>query len=386
MPDIHEQNTFPRAEIDLGAIARNVSTLRRIVDPGAVLMAVVKADAYGHGAEPVARTALASGAEWLGVARFEEAVQLRQAKIHAPILIFGYTPPAEAAQLIRYDLRQALMDLDSAEAYAAAARRMGKRIRVHIKVDTGMGRLGFPVYPEKTHLKAAMADIRKCLDMEGLEAEGVFSHFADADSDDFEYTRMQLNRFLDFLERFEKQGGAFPIRHIANSGGILQHPESHLDMVRAGIATYGLYPSDAIDRKRAELRPAMSLKSRISQVKAVPAGVPLSYGMTYVTTRPTRIATVAIGYADGLNRLLSSKGVMLVRGRRVPIVGRVCMDLTLVDVGAVPEAAVGDEVTIFGRQGRAEISADEMARTLNTINYEIVSTITSRVKRYYKNP
>jgi alanine racemase len=352
-------------------------------------MAVVKADGYGHGAVEVARTALANGAEWLGVARLPEAIPLREAGFDAPILVFGYTPPAEAGRLIDFDLRQSVYSPAAAQAYSAAAAARGRRIRVHLKVDTGMGRLGMvpaalsgktPGHAAGEEFIRAATDIAR---LPGIEAEGIFTHFAAADSADTSYAERQLALFLEVLSALRAAGLEFAVRHAANSAAVIALPESHLDLVRPGIALYGLRPSDEVDLAGIALQPAMALKTRIIHLKPVPAGTCISYGMTYRTPSPTVIATIPAGYADGYRRLFSSKGEMLVGGRRVSVVGRVCMDLTMLDVGAVPGVQIEDEVVIFGRQGGASISADDLARALGTINYEIVCDITARVPRVY---
>jgi alanine racemase len=379
------------AEVDLSAIAHNVRELRRCADPKAKVMAVVKANGYGHGAVEVARTALANGAEWLGVARLPEAIPLREAGFAVPILVFGYTPPAEAGRLIDYDLRQSVYSPAAAHAYSAAAAARGKRIRVHLKVDTGMGRLGMvpAALSGKTPSHAVGEDfIRKTTAiarLPGLDAEGIFTHFAASDSADTSYARRQLALFLETLSALRAAGLEFKVRHAANSAAVIALPESHLDLVRPGIALYGLRPSDEVDLTGISLQPAMALKARIIHLKSVPAGACISYGMTYRTPAPTVIATIPTGYADGYRRLLSSRGEMLVGGRRVPVVGRVCMDLTMLDVGTVPDACIEDEVVIFGRQGNEFISADDLARELGTINYEIVCDVTARVPRVYQS-
>ncbi len=378
------------AEIDLAAIGHNVAELRRIAAPSARLMAVVKADGYGHGALEVARTALANGAEWLGVARLAEGVSLRRAGVDAPILVFGYTPPAAAGELAELDLRQSVYALPAAEAYSAAAAARGKRIRVHLKVDTGMGRLG--MVPAALSGRGAGGRVGEELIREataiaklpGLDPEGIFTHFAAADRADRSFAAQQLALFLEVVAALKARGLEFAIRHAANSAGLIAMPQAHLDLVRPGIAIYGLKPSEETNLTALTLRPAMALKSRIIHLKTAPAGTPISYGMTYRTAVPTRIATIPAGYADGYRRILSSRGVMLVGGRRVPVVGRVCMDLTMLDVGGVPDVRVGDEVVIFGRQGTGLISADEIAAALGTINYEIVCDLTARVPRLYR--
>ena len=379
------------AEIDLGAIAHNVCALRQQTRANTRFMAVVKANAYGHGAVAVARQALSAGADWLGVARVEEGIALRQAGIEAPILVFGYTPPPAAAALLRHDLTATVYSFETARAYSETAAAENRILRLHLKVDTGMGRLG--LIPDVQNLSPTgkavsgnpVFEAEAIAHLPGVALEGIYTHFAAADHADKAYTLSQMEKFNDFLDHLHFAGLDIPIRHAANSAAAIDLPATHLDMVRCGIALYGLNPSDAVDADRVALRPAMALKARVIQVKTVPADFPVSYGMTYTTERPTVIATVAAGYADGLNRRLSNIGTMLVRGRRVPIAGRVCMDLTMLDAGDVPDIAVGDEAVIFGRQAGSELTADEVARALGTINYEVVTTVGARVPRIYLN-
>ncbi len=369
------------AEIDLGAVAHNIREFRRVIGPAVRLMAVVKADAYGHGADPVARACLRAGADALGVARLPEAAALREGGIKAPILVFGHTPPERAETLLDLDLAQAVHSLDAASALSRAASERGGRVRIHVKVDTGMGRLGIVAADRR-----APETVRAVCALPGTVPEGIFTHFASADSADKTFARGQLSAFEALLMRLGGDGVSFPLRHAANSAALLELPEAHFDLVRPGIGIYGLYPSGEVDRTRARLKPAMTLKARVVQVKAVPEGFPISYGSTYATPAPTTIATVSVGYADGYDRLLSSRGHMVVRNRRAPVVGRVCMDLTMLDVGHIPEVAVGDEVVVLGRQGDAGVSADEIAGAVGTINYEVVSAITARVPRVYRFP
>jgi alanine racemase len=377
------------AEIDIGAIENNVRELRRVTRSGARLLAAVKANAYGHGLEAVSRKAVESGADALGVARLPEALQLRAAGIDQPILIFGYTPPDQIQQVLKHDLNQSVYTLETARAYAASARKVGGQLRIHLKVDTGMGRLG--ILPDARRdqppgidiSSGAVEEVKAMAALPGLSLEGVFTHFASSDSTDKTYAEDQLALFLSFLDELKRIGIEFAVRHAANSGAIIDMPHTHLDMVRAGISLYGLYPSDEVDRQSIHLKPAMCLKARIVHVKNVPTDFAVSYGMTHRTRRPTVIATVPIGYADGYSRLLSNRGSMLVKGVRAPIIGRVCMDLTMIDVGHIPGVALEDEVVILGRQGQEEISADEIAGLLQTINYEVVSSITARVPRIY---
>ena len=379
---------FPHiwAEIDLPAIAHNVRELRRITRPQARMMAVVKADGYGHGALEVARTVLAAGADMLAVARIDEGIRLREAGFQAPILVFSPTYPAFAEDLIAYDLIQSVGGLPAARALDAVARRCGKMLPVHLKVDSGMGRLG--LRPDALRIDAAgsaLDEVAAIVQLPGLRLGGTYTHFAAADEQNKDYAHRQFGLFQDFLQALGRAGIDCGLRHAANSAALIDLPQTHLDAVRPGIALYGLYPSRDVDQTRAALKPALSLKTRLLQVKTVPAGTKISYGMTWEAPRATVIGTVAAGYADGLQRRLSNRGTMLVGGRRAPIVGRVCMDLIMLDLGPDARAAAGDEVVIIGRQGDAEISADEIAEALGTINYEVVFTNITRVPRLYRH-
>jgi alanine racemase len=376
------------AEIDLAAIAHNVQELRRITDPAARLLIAVKANAYGHGAVQVARTSLASGADWLGVARVEEGLELRRAGIRAPILVFGYSPVDWVPELLRHDLTASVFSLESARQMHAAVPE-DQQLTVHLKVDTGMGRMGL-LPDERRHAASgidpattAVTETLGIAALPRLRLQGLWTHFASSDEADKTYTRYQLRTFLDFIAQLQAQGLKVPMYHAANSGAIIDLPESHLDMVRAGISAYGLYPSREVNLKRIDLHPALALKARIVHVKQVPAGTRISYGGTWQAARPTTIATVPVGYGDGYSRQLSNQGQMLVHGRRAPIAGRVCMDLTMLDVGPIDNVQVGDEVVLVGRQGEETITADEIAAQLKTINYEVVTTLMARVPRIY---
>jgi alanine racemase len=377
------------AEVDLEAIAHNVRELRRITDPGADLMAVVKANAYGHGVIEITRKALENGAASMGVARIEEGIELRKAGFKESVLIFGYTPPPLAHKLIAFDLTQTVWSYSTAQALSDVAVSSNKQIKVHLKVDTGMGRLGLlpdcrrPHVTKQNLIGNAIREVESISSLAGLELEGVYTHFATADSSDKTYAGKQFEIFVDFLDELRRAGMNPPLCHAANSAAIIDMPETHLDMVRAGIAIYGLYPSDDVNKRRIALKPAMTLKSKIVHLKKVPPGFKVSYGSIYQTPKSTTIASVPVGYADGFNRLLSSRGHMLVRGRRAPIVGRVCMDQTMLDVGHIPDVNLEDEVVIFGRQEDESITVDEIAASLNTINYEIVSALTARVPIIY---
>ncbi len=372
------------AEIDLNAIAHNVQELRCITSPAARLMVAVKANAYGHGTVEVAGQALKSGADALGVARISEGIQLRKAGINAPVLIFGYTSPYEAAMLYEFDLIQTVFSYETARALSDTASSLDIKINIHLKVDTGMGRLGLlPDSRRAAPADSAVEEVKSIARLSGLKLEGIFTHFATADWSDKSYAEKQFEIFSNFLDQLHKAGLKFSVKHAANSGAIIDMPQTHLDMVRAGISVYGLYPSDEIDKSGIKLLPAMSLKANIIHLKKVPAGFMVSYGITHKTKKPTTIATIPVGYGDGFSRMMSSNGYMLVRGQKAPIIGRVCMDLTMLDVGHIPEVEIEDEVVVFGHQGSASITADEIAKSTNTINYEVVTGISHRVPRVY---
>jgi len=370
------------AEVDLKAIAHNIRELRRITNPKARFMAVVKANAYGHGIIEVARQSLENGAEALGVANIEEGIQIRKAGIDAPVLIFGYTPPAYVKNLIEFALTQTVYSYETSEELSQGANAYGKKIKVHIKVDTGMGRLGI-LRGIKDNSLSSLSEVESISRLPMLELEGIYTHFATADKSNRSYAGKQFEIFMDLLNQLRIAGLEISVTHAANSAAIINMPETHLDMVRAGISIYGLYTSEEVDKSIIKLKPAMELKTKIIHLKKVPAGFKVSYGITHETEKPTIIATVSIGYADGLNRLLSSNGRMLVCGHSAPIVGRICMDLTMLDVGEIPKVGMEEEVVVFGKQGNASISVDEIASTINTINYEVVSTIMERVPRIY---
>ncbi len=364
-----------RAVVDLTRIAHNVRALRAVTAAGARQMAVVKADAYGHGAVPVARAAVEAGVDWLGVALVEEGVELRGAGISAPVLVLGAIFAGDAEAAVASNLSVAVWDRESALALDAAGRAAGSPAPVHLKVDTGMGRLGIPP-------RDAAEFANWIGGLSGVRLEGVFSHFAASDEADLGFARRQLAEFGEFLAALSNRGVRVALRHIANTAATIALPDSHLDLVRTGIGIYGLHPSPAVPRT-VELRPAMSLRTRIAQLKSVGPGVPLSYGATFVTRRPSRIATLPVGYGDGYPRLLSNRGEVLLRGRRAPIVGRVCMDMLLVDATEIPAAATGDEAVLFGRQGDEVLGAEELADAAGTIHYEITCGVGARVPREY---
>ncbi|MDR1745464.1 MAG: alanine racemase [Planctomycetota bacterium] len=360
------------AEVDVSAIRRNAENLGSLLSPGTKLCAVVKADGYGHGAARVAEAALSGGADWLAVALLDEALELRAAGFTTPVLILGYTPPEQALLVAGADARQTVFTREQAEALSAAGVALGKKVRIHIKIDTGMGRIG--VRPEDAADFAARVS-----PLPGIEVEGAFTHFATADSRDKRYALEQFAAFTRALESIRARGIDIPICHAANSAAILDMPETHLDMVRAGIALYGLWPSRETARP-VELRPAMRLKARIAMVKPLPADTSVSYGCTYVTPAPAVIATLPLGYADGWPRGLGNRASVLVGGRRAPVVGRICMDQFMVDVTGIEGVGEGDDVLLFGG---SVIPVEEIADLLGTINYEVVCAVSKRVPRVY---
>lgn len=371
-----------RVVVDLSAIADNVRALQSLCGEETAYMAVVKADAYGHGAVRVAKTALAAGSDFLGVARISEAVQLRDAGITAPVLLFGDILPDQAVYAASRDIRVTFFDADTAAAASRAVRSAGLTLKAHIKVDTGMGRLGLT---PGVDMAAAIRDIAAITAMEGIDIEGVYTHFANADSPDTRHALEQVALFSKVKTALAAENIAPPIFHAANSAAAMTLPRSRFDMIRPGIAMYGLPPSP--DTRGIVLRPALSIRSAVIQIKQVPKGFPVSYGSTYVTDKPTRIATVPIGYADGYSRLLSSRAHMLVNGQRAPVAGRVCMDFTMIDVGHIPGVRTGDDVVVLGSQGTETVSADELANHIQTINYEVVAGLTGRIPtRYIKDP
>ncbi|MDI6870688.1 MAG: alanine racemase [Bacillota bacterium] len=362
------------AEVNLDNLAHNVREIRRRIGPEAQIMAVVKANAYGHGAGPVARVALESGATWLGVALVEEAYELRREGIEAPIHLLSMPSPEQAEAVVAGGFSCAVCAVEVAEALSAAAVRLGRPARVQIKIDTGMGRLG--LLPDEA------PEFRRYLEsLPGIELLGAFTHFASADETDKTYTWKQFETFQRALSACE--GPPLLLAHAANSAAIIDLPELAGPLVRPGIMLYGLYPSAEVSRTAVDLRPVMSLKARVAYVKRLPAGAAVSYGRTYVTRDPETVALLPLGYADGFSRLLSGRAEVLLKGRRVPLRGRICMDQCVVGVPDGLEVRVGDEAVIFGRQGGEEITVDEVAERIGTINYEVVCAVSGRVPRVY---
>ena len=368
---MNADNTY--VKIDLDAIGANIDAVRE--KTGLPVMGIIKADAYGHGAIAVAQL-LQEKCAFFGVSSVAEALELRQHRISNPILILGHTPADSFPEVIRQGIRPAIFRWDDALALSEEAVRQKATADFHFAVDTGMSRIGFQVTQEEADVCARIAALP------GLRAEGLFSHFATADCADLSRAKAQADRFARFDEMLKARGVEIPIRHLDNSAGLMNfnHP---YEMVRSGIITYGLYPSEEVDPSLLSLRPALEWFSSISFLKTLPAGREISYGGTCVTTAPTRVATVPVGYADGYRRSLSGKFHVLIHGKPAPILGRVCMDQMMVDVTHIPEAAPGDKVTLVGTDGDARISVEQIAAEAGSFNYEFVCGISRRVPRYY---
>jgi len=363
------------ARIDLSAIRENIKTIQALNPPDRKTLLVIKADAYGHGAEVIAEE-MQDLADYFGVAEIDEAVELRKGGVTKPILILGYTDETEYEDLLNYDVTQAVFDVEKAESLSLLAEKMGKKARVHIKVDSGMGRIGFRVTEEEINKAAQL------FSLPGLSVEGIFTHFAKADEKDKTSAMEQYRKFSYFVSNLESRGYKLGIRHIDNSAGAMELHSEGFDMMRLGIVIYGLYPSEEVD-KSVVIHPAMSLVSHITFIKDVPEGCGISYGHTFVTDRKTRVATVSAGYADGYPRAQSGIGRVLIRGQYAPILGRVCMDQFMVDVTNIEGAEVGDEVTLFGADGDNRISVEEVAEPAVSFNYELVCNVARRIPRVY---
>jgi alanine racemase len=371
-----DNRTISWAEIDLRAIRSNIAGIKRLISPHTRLMAVVKANAYGHGMVEVAQACLQEGASYLGVATPNEAVTLRKADINSQVLLLGYMPEEYAETMVENRIEVTVFNMDTAQALSQAASISDGEARLHLKIDTGMGRLGFK--PDSASLELIWEISR----LPGIVLQGIFSHLATADHGDKSFARQQVEIFKRFIEQLEESGVSIPLKHIANSATIMDMPEAHFDMVRSGITTYGLYPSSQVDKEKLDLTPAMRLKSKISYVKTIPEGQSVSYGRTYISEHETRVATVSIGYADGYSRLLSNRGWATIRGRKVPLIGNVCMDQCMFDVSGVENVQIGDEIILFGRPEDG-VTADDLADIIGTINYEIVCAPSRRVDRIY---
>lgn len=372
-------NTLTRpvwADINLDYLAHNISEVKRITKAGTLISAVIKADAYGHGAVQVGRTLLENGADRFAVATLSEALQLKSAFPETEIMVLGYTPDALVEGAIENRIIQTLYSYEQAFAFNEVAFQMGKLLKIHVKLDTGMRRIGMEINAQ------TVEDIIKISKLSNIEIEGIFTHFAVADEVDKTFTHKQVELFLDIVGQVEAKGVLIPIKHVCNSAGIIDLPEYHFDMVRAGIMLYGLYPSNEVKKERVELKQVMSLRANIAHVKTIKAGEGVSYGLKYVASDATQVATLPLGYADGFTRQLTGKAIGIVKGTIKPIIGRICMDQCMMEVNDL-SVKVGDTVTLFGEAEAQQILIDWYAEVLGTINYEIVCMIGKRVPRRY---
>lgn len=364
------------AEIDLDCALSNFNTVKESLPPQTKLMAVIKANAYGHGSIRFAKL-FEDMADYFAVAMTEEAIELRQNGIKTPILILGHVSKFDFEELVKNDVTCTVCSLNEARELGEVALKIGKTAKAHIALDTGMSRIGFDLTDD------SVDEIKKISELNGIFIEGVFSHFAASDTRDRTYAELQLERFSTFCEKLKNIGVQIPLKHLFNSAAIADFP-IQFDMVREGIILYGLKPSDEVEYKNiVQGKPVMSLKTRITQIKTLPSGVPVSYGCTYVTEKETRVATLCAGYADGVPRLLSNKGSVIIRGKLARIIGRVCMDQFMVDITDIPQAQTDDIATIFGTDGDVTITADEVAEQAQTIGYETICNINRRVPRVY---
>ena len=373
-----EKNNRVKAVISLDAVEQNFREMRKNIAEDTKMIAVVKADAYGHGAVPIAHLIENHDYIWgFAAATAEEAVHLRQAGITKPILILGIVFDEYFPELVQYDIRPAVCEYDEAKKLSDEAVLQNKTVHIHIALDTGMTRIGYADIPE------SVEEIKKIAELPNLEIEGMFTHFARADEYDRSPAMVQLERYQDFSKRVEEAGVDIPLHHCSNSAGIIRVPEANLSIVRAGITIYGIYPSSEVERDIVKLAPVMELKSHITYVKDVPAGAAISYGGTYVADKKKRVATIPVGYADGYPRQLSNKGWVLIHGKKAPILGRVCMDQFMADVTEIDNVKKGDEVTLLGRDGDEFISIEEMGDLCGRFSYEFACDISPRVPRVY---
>ena len=366
------------AEISLEAIGHNIREVKKRLPEGVKLLGVVKANAYGHGAVPVA-SYLENQVDYFATATIEEAVELRENGISAPILILGYVSPSQYGDLVEYDITQTIDSYAQALALEKEAARQNRKAKAHLAVDTGMTRIGFQVTEHDADEAAKIADLPH------IELEGMFTHFSCADQEDKTYCSMQMEKYDKMTALLAERGVTIPLRHICNSAGIMEFDDHRFEMVRSGIITYGIYPSEEVKKERLDLIPALSWKNHVIHVKEVGPGIGVSYGATYVTEKPmTRIATVSAGYADGYPRALSNQGCVLIHGKKAPIIGRICMDQMMVDVTDIPDVQVEDVVTLVGTDGDETITIEEIANPAARFDYEMLCDISSRVTRVYK--
>lgn len=366
------------AKIDLDAVAWNMEQMKKNLKEGTEMVAVIKTDGYGHGAVQVASMLESYDYVWgYAVATLDEAVVLRAAEIQKPILVLGCIFPDQYWEMLKYEIRMNVYTKEMAEAISALAVEKGEQAYVHIKLDTGMARLGFSAE------ESSIEEIKEIAELPNLVLEGVFTHFAKADEEDKTFTMMQLEKFEWMTQRLEEEGVTFPYVHASNSAGIIDVRRADYNLVRAGIAIYGLYPSEEVDKEKVQLKPALSLKSHIAFVKDIPAGTPVSYGGDFVSEHQMRIATIPIGYGDGYPRSLSDAGYVLIRGKKAPIIGRICMDQFMVDVSDIPEVKFGDKVTLIGRDQEEYLPVEKLSELSGRFNYEFVCDLGKRIPRVY---
>jgi len=364
------------AEVDLDKLAHNMREIKRVSESKDII-AVIKADGYGHGALDIAPTLLENGATRIAVAVLSEAIELRRGGIEQSIMVLGFTPPSLIDMLLRYDIEQTVYSYDLAKEISLMAERKNKIAKIHIALDTGMGRIGFLPNDESA------AEVYKISKLPNIIIEGLFSHFSSADEENKEYTTYQFNNYNNFYEKLLQMGIKINTRHIANSAAIIDFPESHFEAVRPGIILYGYYPSNEVDKFRIDLKPVMTLKTNVVHIKTLPAGEYISYGRKFKTNRESVIATLPVGYADGYTRLLYNKAKVIINSSFAPVIGRICMDQCMVDVTDIGNVNVGDEVTLMGEQGDLKFTADNIAELIGTINYEVTCMISKRVPRVY---
>ena len=370
------------AEINLDIIENNMRQIRSATSPDAQVMAIIKADAYGHGFCEIASTLSKAGADQFGVATADEAIQLRNAGFDLPILILGAVCNEDISKLIKNNIMLAVFNYTTAKTISDSAVELGINAKIHIKLDTGMSRIGY-MCNDDANINNTVNEIADICKLPNLEIVGIFSHLAKADETDANYTHMQYRRFENTISRLEEINIHIPVKHICNSAGILQYPEYHMDMVRSGIILYGLEPSNSVDIRKANLKPAMQLKSVVTNIKTVNSDTPVSYGGKHIAKNGSRIATVSIGYADGFSRVLSNKAQVIINGKIANIIGNICMDQLMVDASEIDDIKIGDEVILFGSDGNNIITVESVADLMGTINYEIVCAISKRVPRVY---
>ena len=364
------------AEIDLDAIAYNTRNIKQLIGHKD-LIAVVKANCYGHGVIDIIPTLLENGVSRFAVAMISEALEIRENNITAPVMILGFTPLYLGEELINNDIEQTVYDLDYARELSKIALSLNKKAKIHIAIDTGMGRIGF--LPNEKSID----DITEIYSLEGIDVVGIFTHFSTSDEKDKEYSHQQFTKMMSMMDELQKRGVNIPLKHVANSGAIIDLPNTYLDAVRAGIILYGYYPSDEVNKSNLALKPALTLKATITNVKTLEKDMYISYGRTFKTTNKTIVATIPVGYADGYIRKLGENGKVIIKDQFAPIIGRICMDQFMIDVTNIPDVKIGDEVILLGENNSLKYNADDMAEKLGTINYEVTCMLKSRLPRVY---